>query len=52
MEINFFSNRVHGFDISANDFEFYLSSRSVITLAVIGGLVATLRIIKKVRDAR
>lgn len=52
MQLDFFSDRVHGLMISANDFEFYLSSRAVVTLAVIGALVAVLRIVKKVRDAR
>ena len=52
MQIDFFSDRVHGLMISANDFEFYLSSRLFTALAIIGGLVAVLRIVKKVRDAR
>lgn len=52
MEINFFSSTIHGLDIAANDFEFYLSARSLIVLASVALVVVALRRVKKLRDAR
>ena len=49
MSIDFFSNRIHGLDISGNDFEFYLSARSLIVLASVALVVVALRRVKKVR---
>lgn len=49
MQIDFFSDRVSGFMISANDFEFYLSTRSLIVLASVALVVVALRRVRKVR---
>ena len=49
MEIHFFSHTYKGFIITANDFEVYLSARSLVVLASVALVVAALRRVRKVR---
>ena len=49
MEIHLFSHDYNGFIVTANDFEFYLSARSLVVLASLSLVVFVLRRIKKVR---
>ena len=49
MTIDLFSRNYNGLMISGNDFEFYLSTRSLIVLASVALVVAALRRVKKVR---
>jgi hypothetical protein len=49
MEIHFFSHAYKGFIITGNDFELWLSARSLVVLASVALVVVALRRVKKVR---
>ena len=49
MEIYFFSHDYKGFMLTANDFELWLSARSLVVLSTLALAVVVLRRIKKVR---
>jgi len=49
MEIYFFSHDYKGFMLTANDFELWLSARSLVVLASVALVVVALRRVKKVR---
>ena len=49
MELHFFSNTYKGFMLTSGDFEFWLSTRSLVVIASVALVVAGFRRVRKVR---